>query len=283
MKTKFIKNSYKKTIDNLTKKTVRHKCGFGCIFCGNSIYQYEYVPQNFNETLKPESEKIFLVCSTCYQDIISGKISKQQVIDQYKKPIAITREFENDFFSFTPKVYASLAKIFFIDTFQIIKINNINILSITQSTDDEPVSINAKFYDDNNKLALEIKDNETIGDTLNWDVEQTEVRTIIRKNQGKILLQFKFISPDVFEIEKINMMYDGNKIYTDPNKGKIFIRTKNGQTFDLNKEQVIAHGISITSKGVVFERPLAIKQKETLKNQKLDYRAFIDTGKIQSQ
>lgn len=279
---KFNKNRNKRTVDSQAKKIISKNCGFGCIFCGDLINQYEYIDPIYIDSSKHE-EKVCLICPDCCQKIASSKISKQQLLGQANKPFAFNKEFSNDFLTFSPKVFATLGKVFYINTSQLIKINGVNILSVTQSIGDQPAKLNAKFYDDNNKLFFEIKDNEAIGSTVSWDIEQTENRIIIRRNKGKILLQIKFTSPDIFEIEKINMMYDGTKIYTDPNKGKIYIRTKDGQIFDLNKEQIIANGISITNKNIVFEKPITINQKENLKNKKLDYRAFIDTGKIQSE
>lgn len=283
MITKFNKHKHKRDIDAQTKTMVRQRCGFGCIFCGNSIYQYEYIDPIYKGTSKHEDEKICLLCPACYQKVVSGKISKQQILDQYKKPIATTKQFSSDYLKITPKAYAVLGKVFFTNTSHLLKINGISILSISQPTVNEPAKLNAKFYDDNNKLILEIKDNETIGNTINWDIEQTDTRTIIRRNKGKILLQINLVSPDIFEIEKINMTCDSTKIYTETNKGKIFIRTKNSNIIDLSKDQVITQGLSVTNTGIVLEKPLTIGAKEKLGAKKLDYRVFIDTGKIQSE
>lgn len=258
MTTKFNKLKHQKNIDSQSKLLARQRCGFGCIFCGNSIYQYEQIDPIYKGSLKLEDEKVFLLCPDCYQNIASGKISKQQVLNQYKKPITTTKQFSNDYLKTPPKVYAILGKLFFTNTSQLLKIGGIKILSISQPTSNEPAKLNAKFYDDNNKLAIEIKDNEIIGNSVNWDVEQTNTRTIIRRNKGKILLQINLVYPDVFEIEKINMIYDSTKIYTETNKGKIYIRTKNGNIIDLSKDQFIIQGLSVTDTNMVLDKPSAV-------------------------
>lgn len=268
MISKFNKNIHKKNIDNQAKIAARHKCGFGCIFCGKSIYQYEYVEPIY-KAIPHDEEKICLLCPTCYQKVISGKLTKQQILDQYKKPVATTKQFSNEYLKITPKAYAIIGKVFYLSTNQLLKINGINILSISQPTIDEPAKLNAKFYDDNSKLILEIKDNETTGNTTNWDIEQSNTRTIIRRSKGKILLQINLVHPDVFEIEKINMSYDSTKIYTETNKGKIFIRTKNNKIIDLNKEQIVARGLLVTSTEVVLDKPLILSAQEKLASKRL--------------
>ena len=72
------------------------------------------------------------------------------------------------------------------------------------------------------------------------------------------------------------MAYDSTKIYTETNKGKIYIRTKSGKIIDLSKDQIITRGLTVSSNEVNFDNSQTIN----LGLKKMNYRAFIDTGKI---
>lgn len=43
------KYGLKDTISSLVKREVRQRCGFGCVNCGNAVYQYEHLDPTFAE------------------------------------------------------------------------------------------------------------------------------------------------------------------------------------------------------------------------------------------
>jgi hypothetical protein len=280
-----MKNKYglSRTIPSPIKRKVRQNSGFGCIFCGIWIYQYEHFNPDFKDAVIHDPRGICLLCGTDHQMVTSKLITKKQVKDQYHKPKALSKGYANVFLRLDTRFYVSLGRIFFTETGKLLEIEGKPLLSISQPTKKNPLQLNAKFYDDRSRLILEIKNNELRGFTTNWDIEQIGTRTTIRKAKGEIVLQINIIPPDVVEVEKINMSYGKSKIFTDSATGKIFIQSENGAIIDLSKGQIITEGLSIDEKGIRLDKALLIGVQEGLELGKMDFRNFIDNGQIRSE
>jgi hypothetical protein len=276
------KHGLSRIIDDPTKRLIRQKSGFGCIFCGNWIYQYEHIDPEFNDATEHDASKICLLCATHHQKVTSGRISKQQVLNQYNHPIALSKGYASDYLELHAKFYVALGRIFFVDTKKILSVDGIELLSIEQPSIGEPMRLNAKFFDSKGNLILEIIKNEMVGFTKNWDIEQKGTRTIVRRKRGDIVLQINILPPDVIEVEILNMVYGSAKVDTNSKTGKIYIHSKNGATVDLFKGQIITEGLTVVDTGISFDKVMMIGVQEGLELGELDYRAFIDSGRIQS-
>ena len=79
----------------------------------------------------------------------------------------------------------------------------------------EPYRISAKFYDDNGNLLFQIVRNEWIGLASNWDIECVGRRITIKKKPREISLQIACTPPQGIVIEKLNMFYNGVRIFTN--------------------------------------------------------------------
>lgn len=270
-------------IDDAIKRLIRQKSGFGCIFCGSWIYQYAHIEPEFANAKVHDPEKICLLCGTHHQKVTLGRLSKKQVFDQYQHPIALSRGFASDYLDLRSRFYVALGRVFFVETGKLLIIDGVDLLSVSQPTPDEPMKLNAKFFDNQGNLLLSVTDNEMIGYTKNWDIEQKGAQTIIRRKRGDIVLQMNIIPPDVIEIERINMVYGSAEIYTDAKTGRICIRSKNGAVVDLFKGQIITEGLTIMDMGVTFDKANMVGVHEGLEFDKMDYRDFIDNGSVHSE
>lgn len=277
------KHGLTRKISDPVKRAIRQRSGFGCVFCGIWIYQYEHFNPEFKDTKVHDVDGICLLCGTDHQRVTSGRISKLQVADQYKNPIALSKGYANDYLTLNRKFFVAMGRVFFTDTGKLLSVDGVDLLSIAQPTTSEPMRLNAKFFDDKGILILEIKDNEMFGYTTNWDIEQKGTRTIFRRKKGEIVLQINILPPDVIEIERINMSYGSSRIYTDSNNGRIFIQAKNGGIVDLFKGQIITEGLSIGETGISFDKAMIVGVQEGLEFDKMDYRAFIDHGQMHSK
>lgn len=76
-------------IPESVKRIVRQKCGFGCIFCGNMICDYEHIK---NYSLNPchEADNIVLLCQTHHREVTSGRKSKELVLRAAQNPYSKT-------------------------------------------------------------------------------------------------------------------------------------------------------------------------------------------------
>lgn len=269
-------------IPEAVKRAVRQNCDFGCIFCGLWIYQYEHIDPEFKDAREHNPNNICLLCPTHHQKVTSGRLTKQQVKDFYSHPKALERGYANDYLSLNRKFYVTLGRIFYTATGKLLEINGQTLFELNEPTDTEPMKLNCKIFDDEQNLILEVKKNEFIGLSKNWDIEQSGSRTIFRKKSRKICLQINLIPPDVLEIEIINLMFEKNKLLTNSSTGEIFISASSGGILHFPEGQIITEGLSMTDSGFSFNKALIIGVQSGLKLSKLDYRAFIDRGEVRS-
>lgn len=271
-----------RSIPENVKRQVRQRCGFGCIFCGNWLYEYEHIDPEFKDARSHDPAKICLLCRDHHGKVTVGRLSKQEVIDQDRHPIALSRGYANDYLDFQSKIHVVMGRIFFHEPTSIISVEGIDLLSMRSDKDLGKLLLNAKFYDDDGKLTSEILDNEIYVYSDNWDIQQVGTRTIIRKGRGDIALQLNIIPPDIIEIERIHMMYGPAEISANAETGAIFIKSRDGAIMDLPNAQIITRGLSINRNNFSFNNALFMSAPPNIPMNKMDYRAYIDTGAIHS-
>lgn len=264
-------------------RIVRQKCGFGCIFCGLWIYQYEHILPEFKDAKSHDPGKICLVCSNHHQKITQKRISKQQVVEQYKHPFALQRGYANDYLELDKKFGLVLGRIFFPEPKNnLLVADGIPLVSITQATHTEPMKLSAKFFDSNQKLVMEIVDNEQKGYGNVWDIEQKGTKTIVRRKSGDIVLQINIVSSNILKIEKINMFYQSAKLVSDSATGKIFIQAGSGATINFSQGEIITEGIEIKGERMSFSKGMIMGMQQGLNFAEMDYQDYMETGRIHS-
>lgn len=264
------------------KRAVRKSCGFGCIFCGNWLYQYEHIDPQFKDARTHDPAKICLLCLDHHGKVTAGRIGKQEVSDQYKHPIALSRGYANDYLDFKSKLHVVMGRIFFHEPASIISVDGVDLISMKSDIARGKLLLTAKFYDKSEKLTSEIIDNEIFVYSDNWDIQQIGTRTIIRRGRGDIALQLNIIPPDIIEVERIHMLYGSAEISLNAETGAIFIRTRGGVVMDLPNAQIITQRLSINEDKCTFDKALVMAASADMPMNKMDYRAFIDTGSIHS-
>jgi hypothetical protein len=270
-------------INESIKRIIRQKSGFGCIFCGSWIYEYEHIDPEYKDAKTHDPEKICLLCPRHHKKVTSGRISKLQVFDHYNHPHALSRGYANDYIELRSKFYVAAGRIFFTKPTNMLQVDDVDLLKITQPTESEPMKLSGKFFDNRGDLLLEIKENEMMGYTNNWDIEQEGSRTFIRRKRGEIVLQLNMVPPDVIEIERMHMVYGSSEIYTNAITGEIYIKAKNGASINFPNGQIITEGLEITETGITIKPGNLIVGGGDIIIKKLDYRAFIDNGVIRSE
>lgn len=255
------------------KREIRQKSGFGCVFCGDWIYQYEHILPEFKDAKIHDPEKICLLCTKHHQKVTVGRISKQQVTEAYRHPKALQRGYANDYLEMGRKFGIVLGRIFIPEPKTILTIDDIPLITFIEPTNDEPAKLTAKLFDDKGNLSLEIKENEIFGYVKNWDIDQQGTRTIIRKGRGKIVLQMNILSEHILEIEKINMVYGNGTLKSNSETGKIFIQSASGATIDFDYGEIMTEGISINENEISFDKGMFLGSQFGLA--KMDYEGFM--------
>ena len=179
------------------KREVRQRCGFGCVNCGNAIYQYEHLDPTFAEAKKHNPDHIVLLCGGCHDRVSRKILSKETIKLRSNNPICKQKGF-----SFGPFDLGLVEPIVKIGTLtcknveSLIQIDRESIFSIKKpECEGAPFRIDALLADRDGIEILKIKDNEWMTSTSNWDVEVVGPKITIRKNLGNITLILRTEAP----------------------------------------------------------------------------------------
>lgn len=211
-----------RSIPNGIKKKIRKACGYGCIICGNAIYQYEHIDPPFSQASEHNPEKMGLLCGACHDNVTRKIWSKEKVKEARTNPkckqigystFALdVSESENFVMQVGNTKFMNLESIIEIEGQQILQINR----------PEEPYSpprINAEFFDRNGINIASIADNEWVGNVSAFDIETTGNRISIRSEKRKIDLSLTLDAPRLLRIDSLNLFYKDTNIRGDSRNG----------------------------------------------------------------
>ena len=218
------------TIPSQVRREVRQRCGFGCVNCGNAVYQYEHVEPTFAEAKEHNPEHIVLLCGGCHDRVTRKILSKETIKLRSQNPICKTNGF-----SFGPFDLGLVEPTVTIGTLtcknvgSLIQIDGESIFSIKKpECEGAPFRINAYLADRDGVEILKIIDNEWVTSTANWDVEVVGPKITIRKNLGDITLVLRTEAPHSLIVERLEMVHRGVKISCRENSS-LEVATRSGQ------------------------------------------------------
>ena len=224
------KYGLKDTISSLVKREVRQRCGFGCVNCGNAVYQYEHLDPTFAEAKEHNPEHIVLLCGGCHDRVTRKILSKDTIKMRSLNPICNQKGFSFGPFDLglvepTIKLGTLICK----NVDSLINIDGESIFSVKRpECTGSPFRINAYLTNFDGKEILKIVNNEWVTSTLNWDVEVIGAKITIRKNSGNISLVLRSEAPHTLIIERLEMMHHGVKISCRENED-LKVVTRSGQ------------------------------------------------------
>ncbi len=170
-----------RSIPDKIKRSVRQRCGYGCVICGNAIYEYDHFDPEFKDSKKHSEDKITLLCMQCHGKKTRGFLSLKKVKQANDNPKAKQNGFfENfDFGGQYPKVFIGSNVIS--NCQNIILVEGKSILKIDPPEEKgAPFLLSGCFFDENSNGILKINKNEWRGNPESWDVETTAGRIIIK-------------------------------------------------------------------------------------------------------
>lgn len=233
------KYGLKRSIGAKVKRKVRQRCGFGCVNCGNAVYQYEHVDPTFAEAREHNPNHIVLLCGSCHDRVTRGILSKETIKLRSQNPFCKNEGFSRGPFDLgiiEPQITIGTLKCTKVKS--LIKINGKDIFSVKPpEIKGGPFRINAYITDKTGTPLLEIVDNEWITSTSNWDVEVVGKNITIRKSLGEIVLSLRSEPPHNLIIERLEMEHLGVKISSREHQN-LKVITPSGQTIDSHKMEI---------------------------------------------
>lgn len=205
------KHGLGRTIPAQVRREVRQRCGFGCVICGLSLYDYEHFSPDFKDATFHDPKGITLLCMQCNQKRNRKVLSVETVAEANINPKCLQQGFANEAFDFgSHPIEVKFAGVTFKNVKHLIRVEGIPILSIKNpETKGAPFLLSGKFSDDCGLPTLTIEHNEwrVGGDT--WDIECEGAKIIIRKAPGDIALVLRSEPPYKLVVERLNMEFEG--------------------------------------------------------------------------
>ena len=196
------------------KRSIRQDCGFGCVLCGNAIFQYEHIDPEFADAIEHDPEKIALLCGSCHDKVTRGIWSKQKVKEARTNPICKQQGFSSFSLAVSnAEFFIEIGQTKFKNLQTIIEIDSQQILGIKFPEEpNAPPRISAKFFDRDNVEIAAIEENEWKGSVDAFDIETVGKKIKIRNAKKKVDLVIGIEPPNLLRIESLNLQYNNTKI-----------------------------------------------------------------------
>ncbi len=203
------------------KRNIRRRCGFGCVMCGLPIFEYHHMTP-WHKARKHVESDITLLCDNDHRRAGAGLLPEQQVHAANAKPNNVSGGMtgtERLYFS-GPAVLVHFATVA-ISSSNEAAINEQVLLTIcglpiiSCKFDNGNLLITATFYDENNRVLLQILDNELTFAVDAWDVQFVKNRLTISDAARVTRLQFEFVPPSQLGIIEARLQYNGIKVAID--------------------------------------------------------------------
>ncbi len=241
-------------IPSAIAREVRQKCGFGCVVCGNAVYQYDHFDPPFEDALTHDANGIVLLCGGCHDRKTRGQLSIQTVRKWNNMPFCKREGHSWGVFDIgdngPPVVWLGNLLLWECET--LIKLNGEPILQIRAPEDQGgPFRLTARLRDSEGRQTLAIIDNEWQAPHDNWDVDVIGQRITVRRARGDICLVIRIVPPSGLHVERLSMTHRGVSI--DGATGeRMRFRTPDGREFSTDWAQIVgaAVGISLTDGGL---------------------------------
>lgn len=214
-------------IPNDIKRQVRQRCGFGCVICGIPFYHYDHILE-WSKVQEHDPDNIILLCAKHHDEKTRGALPETKVKLAQEAPYNLKRETSA---SHELHYDGNLCKVFFggnefslqisendnnkIHCFYPLLIDGQPILLFY--IDDNRLFMNLVLYDDCNKIAVLIEDNQIIFSTNFWDIEYKSNKLTIRNNNKDIFIELIFDVPNKIVIKRGKILKNGIYIHIENN------------------------------------------------------------------
>jgi len=198
-----------RNIPSEVKRQVRQECGFGCVICGNAIYQYDHFDPEFSGAVAHEARGIALLCPGCHQKKTRKLITNAFIQSKRRDPFSKNAGQSTDILHIEDSdLVVKIGNSSFSWTDVLIKIFNDEILKIEPPADSGgPLLFTASLFDSNEKLILQIVKNEIFVFDSSFDVEYTGRRFKIWSEPRKIDLEMEIDPAGIVSLNRLNMLY----------------------------------------------------------------------------
>lgn len=217
------KNKYGlgRDIPDAIQRQLRQEAGFGCVICGNAVYEYEHIDPPFAEAKEHNPDNMAILCKECHGNITRGLWRKERAIEGKKNPKALQSggsEFRLDIG--TEPLIIELGGIQFVNTPTTIEIEGQKLLTINPPEESSaPPQLNAQFYSRQGKRLATITNNRWRGLSDAFDIQTVGKVFTVRSKLYKVDLVLEIEHPNKLIIQQIEMGYKKCTVRGDRKNG----------------------------------------------------------------
>jgi hypothetical protein len=201
-----------RSIPNEIKRSVRQRCGFGCVVCGASIYEYDHYDPEFADAHEHSLDGITLLCPTHHAEKTRGILPLSAVRAANGDPTArrngqtsVVRPYFEHIPTFS--VGGSLTTI---NTPIPVSVRGEPLIEFLPPEEGSNITrINARITSAHGEDLLKIVENEWIVETGVWDYEWVGQRMTIRDSNGQVSLQITVFPPHSILVDRLKFRHFG--------------------------------------------------------------------------
>jgi len=198
-------------IPNSIKRKVRRACGFGCVFCGHPIFEYDHMVE-FSRVKQHTVENLCCLCPTHHAEKTRGLITPERVKMARANPKNLSgiRISSHPFYFYGFQSVVKMGSVvnYFSrprdaknHIYTPLVVRNESLININFGPDDIILfDIHIRNKDD--EIEFAIIENELVYKTKFWDIEFIGNRFVIKKDKFTILFQATLNMPNAIIIEK---------------------------------------------------------------------------------
>jgi hypothetical protein len=205
-----------RNIDEATKRSVRQRCGFGCVICGCAIIQYHHFDPPFPKARSHDPAGITLLCGQCHDRAHRGIIGVPIISAANATPWC--------------KQSGHCKDLLFMGKGNIpVRFGSSRIRAATVLMYDDrvvvgfsaperagsPLRLNAVLTDDNGAEVLRVVDNEWQVGIERYDMRTSADRLTVNDAPGDVILEMSLGAETEIRITRLRMRYLGFSINAD--------------------------------------------------------------------
>jgi hypothetical protein len=204
------------------KRTVRQRCGFGCVACGMPLYQYEHMLE-FATVQRHVAEEITLLCPNHHDEKTRGRIPADQVRQWDASPFNVGTETSKPH----PLYFSGNSCTFILGSvsirnemqelhphFRAITIDGHELLGFR--FDGGRLLLNLSLYDQQDRPLVQVESSELIYRTDHWDVEWVGQTLTVRRARKQPTIEIDFVVPDRVVIRRAQFRHRGIEFCVEP-------------------------------------------------------------------
>lgn len=222
----------RKAIPESIKRALRQEAQFGCVICGCPIIEYHHI-EPYSVVGEHEPSNLVVLCPTDHHRADCNELSTSRILEAKKNPFNAKTACSKQDISFGR--FDDLVLIIggnrYINNDTILEIDDVPIIYVKADSNGYTLFC-ASFYDTNNNLLAEIRDNEWIAylDNNLWDIQYKPGHLKIYNQVRHLLLELES-KQNIIEM-RATINYNGHTLYLLPNESIFGGMSISGSTFE---------------------------------------------------